>query len=86
MEELNNLMHGFSVALTLPNIGFMVLGITLGILIGVLPGLGGANGIAILLAAYLHDGPDVGDHHAVLHLLGRVVRWGDHVDPVQHSG
>ena len=49
MEELNNLMHGFSVALTLPNLGFMVLGITLGILIGVLPGLGGANGIAILL-------------------------------------
>ena len=38
MEELNNLMHGFSVALTLPNIGFMVLGITLGILIGVLLG------------------------------------------------
>jgi len=49
MEELNNLLHGFSVALTLPNLGFMVLGITLGILIGVLPGLGGANGIAILL-------------------------------------
>ena len=49
MEEIGNLMHGFSVALTLPNVGFMFIGITLGILIGVLPGLGGANGIAILL-------------------------------------
>jgi putative tricarboxylic transport membrane protein len=49
MEELGNLMHGFGVALTLPNIGFMLIGITLGVLIGVLPGLGGANGVAILL-------------------------------------
>ncbi|HET7795199.1 MAG TPA: tripartite tricarboxylate transporter permease [Rhizobacter sp.] len=49
MEELNNLLHGFSVALTLPNLGYMLIGITLGVLIGVLPGLGGANGIAILL-------------------------------------
>jgi putative tricarboxylic transport membrane protein len=49
MEDLTNLMHGFSVALTLPNLGFMLIGITLGVLIGVLPGLGGANGVAILL-------------------------------------
>ncbi|HEU4457712.1 MAG TPA: tripartite tricarboxylate transporter permease [Methylibium sp.] len=49
MEELGNLIHGFGVALTLPNLGFMLVGITLGVLIGVLPGLGGANGIAILL-------------------------------------
>ena len=49
MEELGNLAHGFNVALTLPNIGFMFVGIILGVLIGVLPGLGGANGIAILL-------------------------------------
>jgi len=49
MEEIANLAHGFSVALTLPNLGFMLIGITLGELIGVLPGLGGANGIAILL-------------------------------------
>jgi putative tricarboxylic transport membrane protein len=49
MDELQNLMLGFGVALTLPNIGFMLIGITLGVLIGVLPGLGGANGVAILL-------------------------------------
>jgi putative tricarboxylic transport membrane protein len=49
MEDFSNLMHGFSVALTLPNLGYMFIGITLGVLIGVLPGLGGANGVAILL-------------------------------------
>ncbi|HSV71845.1 MAG TPA: tripartite tricarboxylate transporter permease [Methylibium sp.] len=49
MEEINNLMHGFAVALTAKNMLFMLVGITLGVLIGVLPGLGGANGIAILL-------------------------------------
>ena len=33
MDELNNLAHGFGVALTLPNLGFMLIGITLGVLI-----------------------------------------------------
>ena len=49
MDELANLGHGFAVAATLPNLMYMLVGITLGVLIGVLPGLGGANGIAILL-------------------------------------
>ena len=42
-------MHGFGVVLTPMNIGLMFVGIILGVLIGVLPGLGGANGVAILL-------------------------------------
>src|SRR5687767_15968754 len=49
MDEISSLMHGFAVILTPFNIGVMFLGITLGVLIGVLPGLGGANGVAILL-------------------------------------
>jgi putative tricarboxylic transport membrane protein len=49
MEEINNLMHGFAVALTAKNLLYMLVGIFLGVLIGVLPGLGGANGVAILL-------------------------------------
>jgi putative tricarboxylic transport membrane protein len=49
MEELNALFHGFSVILTPMNILLMFVGIILGVLIGVLPGLGGANGVAILL-------------------------------------
>jgi putative tricarboxylic transport membrane protein len=49
VEELNALFHGFSVALTPQNLLLMVVGIVLGVIIGVLPGLGGANGVAILL-------------------------------------
>ena len=49
MEELSALMQGFAVILTPMNIGLMFVGIILGVLIGVLPGLGGANGVAILL-------------------------------------
>ncbi len=49
MEEVQALFQGFAVALSPVNIALMFLGIVLGILIGVLPGLGGANGVAILL-------------------------------------
>ncbi|RST56057.1 tripartite tricarboxylate transporter permease [Variovorax sp. MHTC-1] len=49
MEEISALMQGFAVILTPMNIGLMFVGIILGVLIGVLPGLGGANGVAILL-------------------------------------
>jgi putative tricarboxylic transport membrane protein len=49
LEEISALFHGFSVALTPFNLLLMFVGVTLGVLIGVLPGLGGANGIAILL-------------------------------------
>jgi len=49
MEELSALMQGFAVVLTPMNIGLMMVGIILGVIIGVLPGLGGANGVAILL-------------------------------------
>jgi putative tricarboxylic transport membrane protein len=44
-----NLLLGFQVALTPYNLFIAVVGITLGTVIGVLPGLGGANGVAILL-------------------------------------
>ena len=44
-----NLFLGFQVAITPFNLFIAVVGITLGTIIGVLPGLGGANGVAILL-------------------------------------
>jgi len=49
MQEIAALMQGFSVVLTPMNVLLMFVGIILGVLIGVLPGLGGANGVAILL-------------------------------------
>src|SRR6187399_2403230 len=49
MEDISALFHGFAVALTWFNLLLMFVGVTLGVIIGVLPGLGRANGIAILL-------------------------------------
>src|SRR5574338_1657512 len=44
-----NLLLGFQVALQPHNLLIAVIGVALGTVIGVLPGLGGANGVAILL-------------------------------------
>jgi putative tricarboxylic transport membrane protein len=49
METLSLLLAGFSVALTPTNIALGLLGAVAGTLIGALPGLGPANGIAILI-------------------------------------
>ena len=49
MDEISALFHGFSVVLSPMNMVLMFVGIVLGVIIGVLPGLGGANGVAILL-------------------------------------
>ncbi|MFS0758076.1 tripartite tricarboxylate transporter permease [Noviherbaspirillum sp. 1P10PC] len=49
MEDLSLLMNGFATVLSWQNIGLMAIGILLGIVVGVLPGLGGPNGVAILL-------------------------------------
>ena len=46
---LDNLAVGFQVALTPFNLFVALVGVLLGTIIGVLPGLGGANGVAILL-------------------------------------
>lgn len=49
METLNFLMDGFAVALTPYNLMFALFGAFVGTLIGCLPGLGPANGVAILI-------------------------------------
>ena len=46
---IENIILGFGVAATPYNLAVAVLGILLGTIVGVLPGLGGANGVAILL-------------------------------------
>src|SRR5690554_529142 len=49
METLGYLMEGFAVALTLNNLMYALFGAFVGTLIGCLPGLGPANGVAILI-------------------------------------
>lgn len=49
MDLLSNLALGFSVATSLENLGFCLIGVLLGTLIGVLPGIGATATIAMLL-------------------------------------
>src|ERR1700716_4702490 len=49
MEAFGLLVYGFSVLLTWKILALMMVGLVLGIFVGVLPGLGGPNGVAILL-------------------------------------
>jgi len=49
MGELSPLLHGFAAALAPVHLLLMFAGIVLGMVIGVLPGLGGASAIAVLL-------------------------------------
>jgi len=49
VDDVASLIGGFKVALSWYNLALMMVGILLGVIMGVLPGLGGANGVAILL-------------------------------------
>ena len=49
MEVIQNLLDGFSVALTWQNLLLALAGCVLGTIIGALPGLGPSNGVAILI-------------------------------------
>src|ERR1700750_2341679 len=49
MDALYSLLGGFAVLITWQHVILMFAGIILGIIVGVLPGLGAPNGVAILL-------------------------------------
>src|SRR6266480_1189797 len=49
MDNVESLLHGFTIAVTLPHLALMLTGVLLGILVGVLPGLGAPNGVSLLL-------------------------------------
>jgi putative tricarboxylic transport membrane protein len=49
MENFGLLMDGFQIALTPTHIGIMVIGVLLGLVVGVLPGLGAPNGVSLLI-------------------------------------
>jgi TctA family transporter len=49
MDNLSELLHGFTIAVTVPHLALMAVGVLLGILVGVLPGLGAPNGVSLLL-------------------------------------
>ncbi|HKC32513.1 MAG TPA: tripartite tricarboxylate transporter permease [Xanthobacteraceae bacterium] len=49
MDNLEALMHGFTIVLSVYHVALMLIGVLLGILVGVLPGLGAPNGVSLLL-------------------------------------
>jgi len=57
MEFFQNLYEGFSVSLTLANFGYCFLGVLVGTLVGVLPGLGPTATIALLLPLTFKQDP-----------------------------
>jgi putative tricarboxylic transport membrane protein len=75
VEALDSLLHGFAVALSLTNIALMFTGIILGVIIGVLPGLGGANGVAILLPLTFSMASTPGGQTSAIILLS-CIYWG----------
>src|ERR687892_633295 len=75
MDELQALMHGFGVVLTPTNIALMFTGVILGVIIGVLPGLGGANGVAILLPLTFGMAQQPGGATSAIILLS-CIYWG----------
>jgi putative tricarboxylic transport membrane protein len=75
LDDFQSLMHGFAVALTLKNMGLMMIGIVLGVIIGVLPGLGGANGVAILLPLTFSMAQSPGGQTSAIILLS-CIYWG----------
>jgi putative tricarboxylic transport membrane protein len=75
MDEIQSLMHGFNVALSPTNIALMFVGVVLGVIIGVLPGLGGANGVAILLPLTFGMAQTPGGATSAIILLS-CIYWG----------
>jgi len=75
MDEIQSLLQGFAIALTLKNVALMFTGIILGVIIGVLPGLGGANGVAILLPLTFSMAQAPGGTTSAIILLS-CIYWG----------
>jgi putative tricarboxylic transport membrane protein len=75
MDEIQSLAHGFVVALSFKNLALMLVGIVLGVIIGVLPGLGGANGVAILLPLTFSMAQSPGGTTSAIILLS-CIYWG----------
>jgi putative tricarboxylic transport membrane protein len=75
MDEIQSLLHGFVIALSFKNLALMFVGIVLGVIIGVLPGLGGANGVAILLPLTFSMAQSPGGTTSAIILLS-CIYWG----------
>src|SRR5438034_5368210 len=78
MEIFGQLAGGFATALQPINMAMLFVAIVLGLVIGVLPGLGGTSGVAILLpiSLFIKNGalPGSNEVTAIIFLAG--IYWG----------
>ena len=76
LEVLGDLAGGFGVALQPTNMLLLLVGVLLGLVIGVLPGLGGTSGVAILLpvSVLIAGSGTGGPTSAIIFLAG--IYWG----------
>src|ERR671931_2601280 len=78
MEVFGNLAGGFATALQPINLTFLLVGVLLGLVIGVLPGLGGTSGVAILLpiSVVVARGDIAGANTTTAVILLAGIYWG----------
>lgn len=74
MEALGNLAGGIATSLQPFNLLMLTVGVVLGLVIGILPGLGGTSGVAILLPVTVFIAGSGNDTAAVALLAG--IYWG----------
>jgi len=60
MEVLTNLLHGFQIALLPNNLLFCLIGVTVGTVVGILPGIGTTAAVSILLPLTFRMDPTTG--------------------------
>lgn len=85
MNALNSLLDGFGTALTPLNLLWAAVGVLLGTAIGVLPGIGPAMAVALLLPVTYGLEPTGAFIMFMRHLLRRDVRRFDDLDPAEHA-
>jgi TctA family transporter len=79
MELFNNLLLGFNVAISLQNLFYCFIGVLMGTLVGVLPGIGPLATIAMLLPL-TYNIPSV----AAIIMLAGIYYWAMSAVPPRH--
>ena len=80
-ETLQNLLQGFSTALSATNLFYAFMGCLIGTMVGVLPGVGPLAGISLLLPTTFGLEPTAGLNPSVQRLLRGHVRRIDDIHP-----
>src|SRR5712691_5376880 len=78
VTTLTSLGGGFATALQPVNVAMLLVGVVLGLIIGVLPGLGGTSGVAILLpvTVFIAHGSLPGSNATTAIILLAGIYWG----------